>query len=107
MALGKNIDLYYTPQQALTAKLTQNQLFRLGGMVRKGSVSHTPQSLAVTFVLTDFMANIKVTYNGVLPSLFREGQGIIARGHFDKHGVFMAEEVLAKHDENYKPPEIH
>lgn len=106
IALGKNIDLYYTPEQALTAHMAKNQMFRLGGMVEKGSVQHRPNSLAVNFTLTDYKAKVNVSYNGVLPSLFREGQGIIARGHLEQN-VFIAEEVLAKHDEKYKPPEIH
>lgn len=107
LALSKNIDLYYTPSQALTAHMKTNQKFRLGGLVKKGSVIRDPHSLLVSFILTDYKHRILVTYVGVLPTLFREGQGIIASGHIQANGVFVADKVLAKHDENYKPPNIH
>ncbi len=107
LALSKNIDLYYTPSQALAAHLKLNKNFRLGGLVKKGSVIRDPHSLLVSFILTDYKHRILVTYYGVLPTLFREGQGIIASGHIKANGVFEADNVLAKHDENYKPPNIH
>ena len=105
-ALRKNIDLYYTPHQALEAHLSDATTFRLGGMVEKGSVRHAAKSLAVSFRLTDYTAQMTVIYRGVLPTLFREGQGVIAQGHLNKHGIFVAREVLAKHDENYHPPNM-
>jgi cytochrome c-type biogenesis protein CcmE len=80
--------------------------FRLGGMVVKGSVTRQPGSLEVHFVVTDFAHDVPVTYDRVLPDLFREGTGVVAHGHLDDHGTFVADEVLAKHDENYMPPEV-
>ena len=105
-ALRQNVNLYYTPQQIKTVTLTPNQMIRLGGMVVNGSVQRVPDSLQVSFVLTDYHAQMKVEYNGILPSLFREGQGIVAEGHMNQQGVFIASEVLAKHDSNYHPPDI-
>ena len=81
-------------------------MFRVGGMVEKGSVQRASGSLEVRFTLTDFAERVVVSYTGVLPDLFREGQGIIARGRLGPDGTFVAEEVLAKHDENYMPPEV-
>jgi cytochrome c-type biogenesis protein CcmE len=78
----------------------------VGGLVENGSVQRAPGSLEVRFVLTDYAKTIGVSYTGVLPDLFREGQGIIARGKLGGDGMFVAEEVLAKHDENYMPPEV-
>jgi len=104
-ALRQNVNLYETPQQVSQLHLREGQIFRLGGMVVQGSVRHG-QNLQVSFSLTDYHANIKVEYQGVLPSLFREGQGIVAQGYLNKQGVFIADQVLAKHDANYKPPGI-
>lgn len=103
-ALRQKVNLYQTPEQVMAAPPNSNIVFRLGGMVVKGSVQHA-DNLQVRFILTDFHANIPVQYQGILPSLFREGQGIVAQGHLNQ-GVFIADEVLAKHDANYKPPGI-
>jgi cytochrome c-type biogenesis protein CcmE len=81
-------------------------VIRIGGMVPEGSFTREPGSLKAHFTLTDFHHDVKVAYTGVLPDLFREGQGVIARGRMGPNGVFIAEEVLAKHDENYMPPEV-
>ena len=83
-----------------------DESFRLGGMVKQGSVQRAAGSLEVSFVLTDFKHEVPVTYDRVLPDLFREGQGVIAHGRLDGHGVFVADDVLAKHDEKYMPPKI-
>lgn len=102
-ALRQNINLFYTPTQLVEGKAPPEALIRLGGMVVKGSVKHDANSLLVTFILTDFTKKITVSYNGVLPTLFKEGQGIVAQGHYGTEGRFVANEVLAKHDENYMP----
>lgn len=103
-ALRQNIDLYYTPQQIKQQHVSSGREFRLGGMVVKGSVQRVPHSLHVSFILSDYHAEQKVQYDGILPSLFREGQGIVAQGRLDQQGVFIADQVLAKHDNQYKPP---
>jgi cytochrome c-type biogenesis protein CcmE len=105
-ALRQNVNLYQTPRQVAEHPLPKDQIFRLGGMVVKGSVQQGAD-LQVSFTLTDYHANVRVQYQGVLPSLFREGQGIVAQGRLDDQGVFIAEQVLAKHDANYKPPAIN
>ena len=105
-ALRQNINLYITPSKADTLA-NRSQHFRLGGMVVKGTVQHSRSGLLVHFVVTDFKAQVPIVYNGVLPSLFREGQGIIAEGSFNKQGVFVADRVLAKHGANYHPPQVH
>lgn len=84
----------------------ENRNFRVGGLVVEDSVRRTPGELKVAFDLTDLDSQLTVTYEGILPDLFREGQGIIAHGRLDPAGVFVADEVLAKHDENYMPPEV-
>ncbi len=104
-ALRQNISLYYTPAQIPT-NMPLNQNFRLGGLVVKGSVKRQAQTLQVQFDLTDWHKTITVQYTGILPSLFREGQGIVAEGHLTRAHVFLADQVLAKHDENYHPPHI-
>lgn len=105
-ALRQNISLFYTPEQVSLGELPKGAVVRLGGMVVKGSIERSDKSLEVTFDLTDFKKNVSVRYHGVLPTLFREGQGIVARGKLDKNNVFVAEEILAKHDSNYMPPEV-
>lgn len=109
-ALQQNINLYYTPtqlqQQLSVNKALHDRMIRLGGMVAKNSVQREPGDLKVSFVMTDFKNNVQVQYQGVLPTLFREGQGVVAQGKLDASGVFMAKEILAKHDENYMPPGI-
>lgn len=104
-ALSQNINLFYTPTDIATGQIQKPGQFRLGGMVVKGSVQRE-KDLQVNFKLTDFQNEILVYYNGILPDLFREGQGIVALGKLDANNQFVAKEVLAKHDENYMPPEV-
>ncbi len=106
MASRQNIMFYYDPSQVAAGQAPANQRFRIGGMVVKGSVQRQPGDLQVRFVLSDFAHEVPVEYSGVLPDLFREGQGIIAHGTLNAHGAFVADEVLAKHDEKYMPPEV-
>ncbi|KTD04851.1 cytochrome c-type biogenesis protein CcmE [Legionella geestiana] len=105
-ALRQNINLFYTPEQVARHELPLNQKVRLGGMVVKGSVERTPGTLMVRFTLTDGVYKVRVAYEGILPDLFREGQGIVAQGMLEADGLFKATEVLAKHDANYMPPEV-
>ena len=91
----------------IAGKAPEDREFRIGGLVVTGSFFRQTGSLTSQFVLTDGSASIEVSYKGILPDLFREGQGIIARGKFNSTNLFIASEVLAKHDENYMPPEIH
>jgi cytochrome c-type biogenesis protein CcmE len=104
-AFDNNLLYFYDPSQVAGGKAPTGKTFRIGGMVTKGSVVRTPGSLEVRFVVTDFAQSVPISYTGVLPDLFREGQGIIAHGQL-KSGVFVADEVLAKHDEKYMPPEV-
>jgi cytochrome c-type biogenesis protein CcmE len=106
MASRENIMFYYDPSQVIQGKAPAAKRFRIGGMVVKGSVARNPGDLQVRFVLTDFAHEVPVEYTGVLPDLFREGQGIIAHGTMNARGAFVADEVLAKHDEKYMPPEV-
>jgi cytochrome c-type biogenesis protein CcmE len=106
MASRENIMFYYDPSQVATGKAPLAKRFRIGGMVVKGSVARKAGDLEVRFVLTDFAHEVPVEYTGVLPDLFREGQGIIAHGTMNADGAFVADEVLAKHDEKYMPPEV-
>src|ERR1700732_490070 len=106
MASRENIMFYFDPSQVVAGKAPLAKRFRIGGMVVKGSVSRQPGDLEVKFVLTDFAHQIPVEYTGVLPDLFREGQEIIAHGTMGADGAFVADEVLAKHDEKYMPPEV-
>jgi cytochrome c-type biogenesis protein CcmE len=105
-AFEKNMLYYYIPTQILAGEAPDTRSIRVGGLVENGSVQREPGSLEVRFTLTDFANTVGVSYTGVLPDLFREGQGIIARGKLTDQGMFVAEEVLAKHDENYMPPEV-
>jgi cytochrome c-type biogenesis protein CcmE len=105
-AFNQNLLYFYSPTQVHAGEAPTSRSFRVGGLVENGSVKRQPGSLEVTFTLTDFEQTIPVSYTGVLPDLFREGQGIIARGKLADGGQFVAEEVLAKHDENYMPPEV-
>ncbi len=102
-ALRQNIDLYYTPSQLSGSQVT-GQSLRLGGLVKKGSVVHMPSGLRVMFIVTDLVHDIQVTYEGILPDLFRDDQGVVVQGQLLSTGQFMATQVLAKHDENYMPP---
>ena len=102
----QDISFYYVPTQVALGKAPRDKDFRIGGLVMKGSVRRKPGDMTVHFVLTDFAHQVPVVYTGVLPDLFREGQGIIAHGQLGPNGVFVADEVLAKHDSKYMPPEI-
>jgi cytochrome c-type biogenesis protein CcmE len=105
-AFQENLLYFYTPTDVSAGKVPSDRVFRVGGMVTEGSFKRAPGSLEARFVLTDYASNVTVSYTGVLPDLFREGQGIIARGRLGSDGMFVAEEVLAKHDENYMPPDV-
>jgi len=107
MALNENINLFYSPAQIVQGEAPINTTIRAGGMVLDNSVQRSTTDLRVTFQVSDMQgSDVTITYVGILPDLFREGQGVIARGRLNDQGVFVAEEVLAKHDENYMPPEI-
>lgn len=105
-AFNENMMFFYSPTEIKAGKAPENQDFRLGGLVVVGSVRREQNSLTVLFDLTDNNEVVTVSYTGILPDLFREGQGIIARGRLNENGVINAVEVLAKHDENYMPPEV-
>jgi len=104
-AFDNNLSYFYDPSQVADGKVPADKSFRIGGMVTKGSLERTPGTLEVHFVLTDFAHSVPVSYTGLLPDLFREGQGIIAHGRL-QGSTFVADEVLAKHDEKYTPPEV-
>mgnify|MGYP002525391613 FL=1 len=106
LALRENINLFFSPTQVKAGEAPQQASFRLGGMVVEGSVQRPDADLSVEFVLTDTVERVTVTYKGFLPDLFREGQGIVAQGMLNSNGIFEAKQVLAKHDENYMPPEV-
>ena len=105
-ALSQNINLFYSPTQIAAGEAPQGTRIRAGGMVVDGSVKRDQESLHVEFGITDYEKTVTVHYNGILPDLFREGQGIVAQGELDENNVLQAVEVLAKHDENYMPPEV-
>ncbi len=105
-AFNDNLMYFFSATDVVEGKAPKDHLFRLGGMVVKGSVVRQPSGLTVRFVLTDMAKEVTVEYTGILPDLFREGQGIVANGKLDENGIFIAQEVLAKHDENYMPPEV-
>jgi cytochrome c-type biogenesis protein CcmE len=105
-SLDQNIMFFFTPSEVVSGKAPANKLFRMGGMVVVGSVHRPGDGLTVHFDLTDNEQNVTVQFAGILPDLFREGQGIIANGKLGESGEFVAEEVLAKHDETYMPPEL-
>ncbi|WP_129780083.1 cytochrome c maturation protein CcmE [Peristeroidobacter soli] len=105
-AFQDNLLYFYSPSDVTAGKAPTDRVFRVGGMVPEGSFTRAQGSLEAHFILTDYAHEVKVSYTGVLPDLFREGQGVIARGRMGADGVFVAEEVLAKHDENYMPPEV-
>ena len=104
-ALSQNINLFFTPTQIADNQAPDSRIIRLGGMVAEGSVERDPESLEVSFVVTDFQNQVRVTYTGILPDLFREGQGVVVQGRVLNRQL-QATEVLAKHDENYMPPEV-
>lgn len=102
-ALNSNIALYVTPSEVAAGKSPAGQVFRIGGMVKDGSVKR--DGLTVHFVITDMVKDIPMAYTGILPDLFKEGKGAVIQGRLNPDGQFVASEVLAKHDENYMPPE--
>jgi len=105
-AFQENLLYFFSPTQVVNGEAPVGSQFRIGGLVKKGSVKRDPNSLRVSFVLTDTAHDVTVTYDGILPDLFREGQGIVANGRLGQNGQFVASEVLAKHDANYMPPEV-
>lgn len=106
LALRENINLFFSPSQIVDGTAPSNTTIRLGGMVVAGSIQRG-DNLGVTFVLTDLAEQVTVAYEGILPDLFREGQGIVTQGKLDSTGRFLAAQVLAKHDETYMPPEVN
>ena len=105
-SFNENLMYFFSTTDVVEGKAPKDTLFRLGGMVIKGSVERPNDGMTARFKLTDFSKEVTVEYTGILPDLFREGQGIVAHGKLNEQGVFIAEEVLAKHDENYMPPEV-
>ena len=106
-ALQQNINAFYLPAQLAAAKVKPGYHFRLGGMVKTGSLVREKNSLALHFIVTDYKQELRVNYVGVLPDLFREGKGVIAEGSLTSDGSFNATQVLAKHDENYMPKNVY
>jgi len=105
-AFRDNVMFFFDPSQVAAGEAPIEKRFRLGGMVRPGTVDRRAGSLDMSFVVTDFKQDVKVVYTGVVPDLFRENQGVVAHGRLGKDGIFVADEILAKHDENYMPPEV-
>jgi cytochrome c-type biogenesis protein CcmE len=105
-ALEGNLSYFFSPSEVAEGKAPSDHVFRLGGLVEKGSVDRAEGDLTVNFVVTDMAQSVKVAYSGILPDLFAEGEGVIAQGRMGPDNVFVADEVLAKHDETYMPPEV-
>ena len=105
-SFNENLMYFFSTSDVIAGKAPKDTLFRLGGMVVKGTVERPNDGMTVRFKLTDFEKEVTVEYTGILPDLFREGQGIVAHGKLNDKGIFIAEEVLAKHDENYMPPDV-
>ncbi|SDM07061.1 cytochrome c-type biogenesis protein CcmE [Franzmannia pantelleriensis] len=105
-ALRSNINLFFSPVQIAAGDAPYERTIRAGGMVREGSVSRNADSLDVEFTVTDYVDDVRVRFNGILPDLFREGQGVVVVGELQPDGWIRANEVLARHDENYMPPEV-
>ncbi len=104
-AFQQNMVFFFTPTQVAANEVPRERSFRIGGLVEPGSVKRQPDGVTVQFVVTDTAKNVQVVYRGLLPDLFREGKGVVTQGRMSADGVFQASEVLAKHDENYMPPE--
>ena len=104
-ALNSNIALYISPTDVAAGKAPQGKAFRIGGLVKPESIARQADGVTVSFIVTDTAQDIPVHYKGILPDLFKEGKGVVAQGKMNGDGVFVASEVLAKHDENYMPPE--
>ena len=104
-AFQKNMVFFFTPTQVLAGEAPQGRSFRVGGMVEVGSIKRQADGLTVAFVVTDNVQRVNATYRGLLPDLFKEGKGVVAQGKLSNNNLFLADEVLAKHDENYMPPD--
>ncbi len=104
-ALKDNVSLYFTPTQVMNKEAPQGRSFRIGGLVEVGSIQRQADGLTVHFNITDMVKTMPVVYKGILPDLFKEGKGVVAQGKMEADGIMHADEVLAKHDENYMPPE--
>ena len=104
-AFRSNLVFFFTPTQVVEHEAPQGRNFRIGGLVEKGSVKRQPDGVTVRFIVTDTAKSVPVAFTGILPDLFKEGKGVVAQGKLGADGVFLASEVLAKHDENYMPPE--
>lgn len=104
-AFQSNLVFFFTPSQVANGEVPQGRSFRIGGMVEDGSLVRENDGLTVRFIVTDTVKRVPVTYKGILPDLFKEGKGAVAQGKLNADGTFIASEVLAKHDENYMPPE--
>ncbi len=105
-AFDENLMFFFSPSEVVEGKAPTGHPFRIGGLVENDSIKRKPDGLTTSFVLTDNAEKVTLEYTGILPDLFREGQGIVAMGQLNTQGVFIASEVLAKHDENYMPPEV-
>ena len=105
-ALSENMNLFYSPSEILGVDIDENVLIRAGGMVKQGSIEKSKDSLNVRFTVTDYQNELIINYEGILPDLFDENAGVVVRGNLKNDGTFKAIEVLAKHDENYMPPEV-
>ncbi len=106
LAFQDNLLYFYNPSQVIAGDVPGGRTFRIGGMVTEGSLKRTEGTLEVRFVVTDYQHSVPVRYEGLLPDLFHEGKGVVAHGRMTPSGEFVADEVLAKHDENYMPPEV-
>jgi len=104
-AFRNNLVFFFSPTQVAAKEAPVNRTFRVGGLVQEGSLKRDNDGLTVRFIVTDTAANVPVVYKGILPDLFKEGRGCVAQGKIGADGVFQADQVLAKHDENYMPPE--
>jgi cytochrome c-type biogenesis protein CcmE len=104
--MRENINLFYPPSKIAAGEAPHNRTIRGGGCVKPGSIKRAPDSLDITFILTDGKADVPVVFSGILPDLFAEGEAAVINGKVDDKGIFKAEQVLAKHDENYTPPEV-
>ena len=105
-ALEGNLSYFFSPTEVAAGEAPKERVFRLGGLVEEGSVMREEGQIEINFVVTDMAERVKVTYSGILPDLFAEGQGVVAQGRMSSDNVFVADEVLAKHDETYMPPEV-
>lgn len=104
-AFQSNLLFFFSPSQILSGEAPRGRSFRMGGLVEEGSIRRQPDNVTVSFIVTDTAQKVRVNYRGILPDLFREGKGVVTQGKLGPDGVFLADEVLAKHDENYMPPD--